>query len=123
MPKTDPRVKPIIGQLIAALSVPSEKVQTAVAKCLPALVPAIRDDAPQVIHGLMELMLESENYGERRGGSQGLAGIIKGLGILSIKKYNIIVTLSENMQDKKNHRKREGALFGFGALCNSLGRI
>ena len=42
LPRDDPRVKPIIGKLIAALSVPSEKVQKAVALCLPALVPSIK---------------------------------------------------------------------------------
>lgn len=68
-------------------------------------------------------MLKSENYGERRGGAQGVAGIIKGLGILSIKKYGIIETLTEAIEDKKDQRRREGALFGFGALCASLGRL
>ena len=37
LPRDDPRVKPIIGKLIAALSVPSEKIQKAVSLCLPPL--------------------------------------------------------------------------------------
>ena len=83
----------------------------------------IQADAPQIITGLMDLMLTSQNYGERRGGAQGLAGIIKGLGILSVKKHEIIAQLAAAIQDKKDNRKREGALFGFGALCGSLGRV
>ena len=123
LPRDDPRVKPIVGKLIAALSVPSEQVQKAVALCLPSLVRSIKEDAPQIISGLMDLMLKSQNYAERRGGAQGLAGIVKGLGILSIKKHQIITQLSEAIQDKKDTRRREGALFGFGALCASLGRL
>ena len=43
------------------------KVQEAVAKCLPALVPAIKQDAPDTVKKLLVILLESENYGERKG--------------------------------------------------------
>ncbi len=123
LPITDPRVKPIIGKLIAALSVPSEMVQKAVANCLPGLVPAIKSDAKNVINGLLSLALESNNYGERRGGASGLAGMVKGLGILSLKKYDILKKLLAAVQDKKSVIKREGALLCFSALCYSLERL
>ena len=47
-------------------------------------------------------------YGERRGAAYGLAGIVKGLGILSLKQHNIMSTLQDAIQDKKNYRHREG---------------
>ena len=123
LPANDKRVKPIVGQLIAALSVPSEKVQKAVSTCLPALVPSIRAEVKVTINGLIGLMLESKQYGERRGGAHGLAGIIKGLGLLSLKHLGILDKLQDAMQDKKSNQKREGALFGIGALSNALGRL
>ena len=123
LPPDDKRVKPIVAQLIAALSVPSEKVQRAVALCLPALVPAIKGETKPTIKGLISLMLDSQQYGERRGGAHGLAGIIKGLGLLSIKHLGILETLSEAMQDKKANTRREGALFGLGAISHTLGRL
>lgn len=47
-------------------------------------------------------------YGERKGAAYGLAGLVKGLGILYLKQLNIMSTLQEAIQDKKNYRHREG---------------
>ncbi|XP_006818140.1 LOW QUALITY PROTEIN: stalled ribosome sensor GCN1-like [Saccoglossus kowalevskii] len=121
--KDNPKVKPIVAKLIAALSTPSQQVQEAVANCLPPLVPAIKEDAPGLVQKLLQLLLESENYGERKGAAYGLAGLVKGLGILSLKQLEIMPKLSVAIQDKKNFRHREGALFAFEMLCIMLGRL
>ncbi|XP_071945406.1 stalled ribosome sensor GCN1-like [Antedon mediterranea] len=121
--KTDERVKPIVSKLIEALSTPSQQVQEAVANCLPPLIPAIKNDAPALIQSLLKLLLDSKNYAERKGAAYGLAGIVKGLGILSLKQQKIMSTLEEAIQDKKNPERREGALFAFEMLCNMLGRL
>ena len=47
-------------------------------------------------------------YGERRGAAYGLASLVKGLGILSLKQQSIMSTLQDAIQDKKNYRHREG---------------
>ncbi|KAH9524200.1 translational activator of GCN4 [Bulinus truncatus] len=119
----NPKVKPIVAQLIAALSTPSQEVQEAVANCLPALVPFIKSDAPNLVSKLLLHLLDSENYGERKGAAYGLAGLIKGMGILALKQQHVMETLTEAIQDKKNPRKREGALLAFEMLCNMLGRL
>lgn len=100
---------------------PSQIVQEAVANCLPALVPAFRDEAPNLVQKLLQLLLESDSYGERKGAAYGIAALVKGLGILSLKQLGIMDTLSEAIQDKKNAKRREGALFAFEMLCNMLG--
>uniref|UniRef100_A0A8C5P6E8 GCN1 activator of EIF2AK4 n=1 Tax=Leptobrachium leishanense TaxID=445787 RepID=A0A8C5P6E8_9ANUR len=121
--KSDAKVKPIVAKLIAALSTPSQQVQESVAACLPPLVPAIKDDAGGMIQKLLTLLLESDKYAERKGAAYGLAGLVKGLGILSLKQQNMMTTLTEAIQDKKNFRRREGALFAFEMLCNMLGKL
>jgi len=57
----------------------------------------------------MSLLLDSDNYGERRGAAYGLAGLTKGLGILALKQLDIMNTLTDAMQDKKNPKHREGS--------------
>ncbi|XP_018587208.2 LOW QUALITY PROTEIN: eIF-2-alpha kinase activator GCN1 [Scleropages formosus] len=121
--KSDPRVKPIVAKLITALSTPSQQVQESVASCLPPLVPAIKEDAGDMVRKLLQLLLESDKYAERKGAAYGLAGLVKGLGILALKQQDIMTTLTDAIQDKKNFRRREGALFAFEMLCNMLGKL
>ncbi|CAB4017482.1 eIF-2-alpha kinase activator GCN1-like, partial [Paramuricea clavata] len=121
--KDDPKVHPIIVKLLSALSTPSQQVQEAVANCLPPLVPAIKEEAPDLIKNLLTKLLDSTVYGERRGAAYGLASLVKGLGILSLKQQNIMSTLQDAIQDKKNYRHREGALLAFELLCHILGRL
>lgn len=121
--KDDPKVRPIVGKLLNALSTPSQQVQEAVANCLPPLVPAIKSESPDMVKNLLNKLLESTVYGERKGAAYGLAGLVKGLGILYLKQLNIMSTLQEAIQDKKNYRHREGALFAYEMLCSMLGRL
>ncbi|KAK1328698.1 hypothetical protein QTO34_012273 [Cnephaeus nilssonii] len=121
--KSDPKVKPIVAKLIAALSTPSQQVQESVASCLPPLVPAVREDAGAMVQRLMQQLLESDKYAERRGAAYGLAGLVKGLGILSLKQQEMMAALTDAIQDKKNFRRREGALFAFEMLCTMLGKL
>lgn len=98
--------------MLGSVSIPGSgdyfQVQEAVSNCLPPLVPSIREDASELVSQLLELLLESENYGERKGAAYGLAGLVKGLGILALKQMDIMDKLTAAMQDKKNARHREG---------------
>lgn len=121
--KDDERIQPIVRRLLAALSTPSQQVQEAVANCLPHLVPSVRDEANGIIKKMLNQLVKSEKYGERRGAAYGIAGIVKGLGILSLKQYDIMTKLTQCIQEKKNYKSREGALFAFEMLCTTLGRL
>ena len=109
--KDDPKVLPIIGKLVSALATPSQQVQEVVANCLPPLVPSIKDEAPKLVTELLHMLLTTENYGERKGAAYGLAWLVKGLGILSLKQLDIMTRLTEAIQNKKNHKYREGVLY------------
>uniref|UniRef100_A0A7G3AWK1 Putative translational activator gcn1 n=1 Tax=Lutzomyia longipalpis TaxID=7200 RepID=A0A7G3AWK1_LUTLO len=119
----DERIQPIVKRLLAALATPSETVQEAVASCLPHLIPSVKDEAPQMIKKLLHQLVKAEKYGERRGAAYGIAGIVKGLGIISLKQLDIMTKLTNYIQDKKNYKSREGALFAFEMLCKTLGRL
>lgn len=121
--KDDKRINPIVQRLLAALSTPSQQVQEAVANCIPHLIPSLKDQAPQIVKKLMNQLVKSDKYGERRGAAYGIAGLVKGLGILSLKQLDIMSKLTGHIQDKKNYKCREGALFAFEMLCSTLGRL
>ncbi|XP_071537961.1 stalled ribosome sensor GCN1 [Panulirus ornatus] len=120
---SDPKIKPIVARLVEALHTPSQQVQEAVANCLHPLVPAIRDECPKLVSKLMTVLLQSENYGERKGAAYGLASLVKGMGILALKQLDIMNQLTKAIQDKKNYRHREGSLFALEQLCNMLGKL
>ncbi|XP_049305778.1 eIF-2-alpha kinase activator GCN1 isoform X1 [Bactrocera dorsalis] len=119
----DTRIEPIVRRLISALSTPSQQVQEAVANCLPHLVSSVKEKAPEIIKKLLQQLIKSDKYGERRGAAYGIAGIVKGLGILSLKQFDIMSKLTTFIQEKKNYKSREGALFAFEVLCTTLGRL
>ncbi|CAG9865117.1 unnamed protein product [Phyllotreta striolata] len=121
--KDDERIKPIVLRLIQALSTPSQTVQEAVANCLPPLIPSVKDDAPGYVNKLLHQLLKGDKYGERKGAAYGLAGLVKGMGILALKQHDIMTKLTDAIQDKKNYKHREGALFAFEMLFQMLGKL
>eukprot|EP01134_Creolimax_fragrantissima_P001397 CFRG1397T1 len=121
--KTDPKVPEIIGQLLEALKTPSMQVQEAVAKCLPPLIPTMKDQAGDLVKTLMAQLLEGSKFSERKGAAYGLAGVVKGLGILSLKQHDIVNNLMEAVQNKKSVSHREGGLMAFETLVSTLGRL
>ena len=68
------------------------------ANCLHPLVPAIKDECPKIVQKLMHILLESNNYGQRKGASYGLASVVKGLGILSLKQLDVMNQLTTAIQ-------------------------
>lgn len=72
------------------------------------MVPAIKEQVPQMVEKLLCLLLEANQYGERRGAAYGLAGLVKGMGILSLRQLEIMTKLNDAMTDKKIARHREG---------------
>ncbi len=68
-------------------------------------------------------LLESTSFSQRKGAAYGISGLVKGLGIPTLKQYNIMHELKEAIKNKKNYRHREGALLAFESLCNLLGRL
>lgn len=99
--KNDNRIDPIVKRLLTALSTPSQQVQEAVSNCLPHLMPSVKDEAPAMIKKLLHSLAKSDKYGERRGAAYGIAGIVKGLGILSLKQLDIMSKLTAYIQEKR----------------------
>lgn len=121
-----PQRRAIVEVLLEVLATPSEAVQRAVSSCLPPLMPSLAGDAAY-IQGLLGRLLAGltggANYGDRRGAAFGLSGVVKGLGISSLKTYGVLDSLKAAAEDKREARIREGALLAYECLCEKLGRM
>ncbi|XP_059439580.1 protein ILITYHIA isoform X2 [Corylus avellana] len=121
--KDDPKVHAVVEKLLDVLNTPSEAVQRAVSACLSPLMQSKQDDGRTLVSLLLDQLMKSDKYGERRGAAFGLAGVVKGFGISCLKKYGIVVVLQEGLLDRNSAKCREGALLGFECLCETLGRL
>ncbi|KAG8765019.1 translational activator of GCN4, partial [Serendipita sp. 397] len=120
--KADPRLTGVISRLIEALKTPSEIVQEAVADCLSPLAPLVEGEVGRLIDQLFSELTAGAKYASRRGAAYGIAGMIRGVGVAGIQKYNIIRRLREAAADKKSYESRQGASFALEMLAQILGR-
>ncbi|XP_059665692.1 protein ILITYHIA isoform X2 [Cornus florida] len=121
--KDDPKVHAVVEKLLDVLNTPSEAVQRAVSSCLSPLMQSKHEDGPVLVSRLLDQLMKSDKYGERRGAAFGLAGVVKGFGISCLKKYGIVATLQGGLVDRNSAKCREGALLAFECLCEKLGRL
>ncbi|CAE6494446.1 unnamed protein product [Rhizoctonia solani] len=120
---SDPRVPQVVDRLVEALKTPSEVVQVAVADCLPALVKLMKPRLPKLVDHLFDQLINGEKYAQRRGAAYGLAGVLKGRGIMGFKEFDIVGRLRRSMDDKKRFEARQGVVFVFETLSATLGRL
>ncbi|KAG0238098.1 translational activator of GCN4 [Actinomortierella wolfii] len=120
---SSPKIPSAVEKLIETLKTPSEPVQAAVANCLPGLIKSIPDQVPDLLKRLMDATFHSPKYAERRGAAYGLAGVIKGRGISSLKEFSVMAALKAAVDDKKDPHAREGAMLAFETLSLTLGRL
>ncbi|CAK7341235.1 unnamed protein product [Dovyalis caffra] len=121
--KDDPKVHAVVEKLLDVLNTPSEAVQRAVSTCLSPLMQSKQDDAPALVSRLLDQLMKSDKYGERRGAAFGLAGVVKGFGISCLKKYGVAAAIMESLADRSSAKHREGALLAFECFCETLGKL
>ncbi|KAJ3552008.1 hypothetical protein NM688_g4384 [Phlebia brevispora] len=120
---SDPRVAQIVERLVEALKTPAEQVQIAVSDCLSPLVKEMQTPVKGLVDRLFDELSNAPKYAARRGAAYGLAGVIKGVGISSMKDFNIIERLRTAAEDKKRFEPRQGTMFAFETFSNVLGRL
>ncbi|KAL1875409.1 translational activator of GCN4 [Diaporthe australafricana] len=119
----DKKIAIVIDRLLATLNTPSETVQYAVAECLPPLVRTCGDKSSKYFDQVLEILLSSKKYAEQRGAAYGLAGLVLGRGITSLKDYRIMSTLKGASENKKETNQREASLLAYELFSTILGRL
>ncbi|THH23082.1 hypothetical protein EUX98_g8100 [Antrodiella citrinella] len=120
---SDPRIPQIVNRLTEALKTPAEQVQIAVSDCLSPLVKTQRSQVAKLFDSLFDELVNAPKYAARRGAAYGLAGIIRGAGIATMREFNVIDRLKDAAEDKKRYEPRQGAMFAFETFSTILGRL
>lgn len=116
------KIDSIIDMLIDSLSTPSEDVQSSVALCLSKLMKKGRtqERIETLLNDLMSECIDGSSLASRRGAAYGISAAVKGSGIASLKKYEVVKRLEEACTSGSPNAK-EGSLFCIELLSGRLG--
>lgn len=121
---SDSRISIIIDRLLSSLDTPSSDVQEAISQCIAPLVFQFRANTGEYLNSLMDKLLDPNvAIAVRKGSAWGIAGLVKGYGILALSEFDIIRSLIEASEDKKEPSRRESVAYAFEYLSKSLGNF
>ncbi|PLB47063.1 ARM repeat-containing protein [Aspergillus steynii IBT 23096] len=119
----DPRLQTVIQRLLATLPTPSESVQAAVSACLPPLIRLSGSRSAGYVQEMLDELLQSKKYATQRGAAYGLAGIVSGKGISTLREFQVMAHLRAAADNKKEPHQRQGTLLAYELFATILGRI
>ncbi|KAE8145084.1 armadillo-type protein [Aspergillus avenaceus] len=118
----DARLQTVIKRLLATLPTPSESVQSAVSGCLPPLIRLSGPQSTGYVQEMLDQLLQSKKYATQRGAAYGLAGIVSGRGVVTLREHQVMSHLRAAIENKKEPHQRQGALLAYELLATILGR-
>lgn len=78
------------------------------------------DEVEYLVDKLLSTLTTGAKYASRRGAAYGLAGVVKGRGLTSLKEYDLIDKLKDAAEDKSAFQSRQGAVFAFEWVDSGL---
>ncbi len=124
--ENDDKIDTTLDMLLDALLQPTSTiaVQSSIALCLSKLMKKKRAKTriPDMIQHLLNVCLNDTSPKIRRGGAYGLSAVVKGSGIATLKKDNIVPQLQQAITGQKTECK-EGALLAIEQFSSRLGLL
>lgn len=122
--ENDDKVANTVDMLFVALNTPSEEVQVSVAEALTKLMKKGRtqERIETILSSLLRNCLFSDSLATRRGAAYGLSATVKGSGITTLKKFEVVKQL-EDACANGTHTSKEGSLFAIELLSSRLGLL
>ena len=113
----------VMSSLVAVLQTPSHSVQRAAAECIAPLMQQriLAQHAASYLSTLMSRLATGDDYATRKGAAFGVAAIVKGLRLQSLRRYSLLSQLSALVSDRNSTKARQGALFLYDRLFAELG--
>ena len=123
-PENDSKIDNTVDMLLVALKTPSEDVQSSVADALTKLMKKgnTQDRLENIISDLLRDCLYGDSLATRRGAAYGLSAAVKGSGIATLKKFDVVKNLEEACESGSASSK-EGSLFAMELLSRRLGLL
>ena len=123
-PDNESKVHNTVDMLLETLKTPSEEVQISVADALTKLMKkgGTQDRIESIVARLLNSCLSGENMASQRGSAYGIAAVVKGSGIGTLKKYDVVKQLEDACASGSSTSK-EGALFAIELLSGRLGLL
>ncbi|KAJ5286971.1 eIF-2-alpha kinase activator GCN1 [Penicillium angulare] len=118
----DPRLQIVLKKLLATLPTPSETVQSAVSECLPPLIRLCGPKASDYVQEMLDQLLNVKSYATQRGAAYGLAGIVSGKGVSTLREFRIMSLLKEATENKREAHQRQGTFLAYELFATVLGR-
>ncbi|KAL3922460.1 MAG: hypothetical protein SGILL_002195 [Bacillariaceae sp.] len=123
-PENASKIDNSVDMLLGSLKTPNTDVQASVADALSKLMKKgnTQDRVEQILDQLMSSCLEGDSTTTRRGAGFGIAAVVKGSGIATLKKFGIVARLEVACASGTSTNK-EGSLFAIQSLCTRLGLL
>ncbi|KAG7353289.1 heat repeat-containing protein [Nitzschia inconspicua] len=123
-PENASKIDSSVDMLLESLKTPNASVQASVADALAKLMKKgnTQDRVEEILDQLMNSCLEGESTSTRQGAAYGIAASVKGSGIATLKKFNVVARLEEACSTGSSMNK-EGSLYAIQSLCLHLGLL
>lgn len=106
------------------LNIPNNELKKSISKCISPLAKLLEEKSKKFLKQLIAMLLKTKDISTLIGAAFAIAGIVKGLGIHTLKEFEILETLQEHAFSKSATTHQKVALMNcYEAFSTTLGKV